>query len=68
MSPMRRSEELSAIEITRKLFNDRRHKAFMNPNLLKFEQIQRLIQMMINKYTNYYEQRSASRDRSKILI
>ena len=39
MSPMRSREELSDIEITRKLFNDKRHKAFMNINLLKFEQI-----------------------------
>lgn len=39
MSPMRSRDQLSATEIARKLFNDKRHKAFMNPNLLKFEQI-----------------------------
>lgn len=36
----------------------------MNPNILKFQQIQRLIQRMIDRYTKFYEQRSASRERT----
>ena len=42
-SPMKRSEQLSAQVITRQLFNDHQHRAFLNPNILKFEQIARLI-------------------------
>ena len=37
----------------------------MHPTLLKFEQVQRLIQKMIDRYSNFYEQRSASRDRMR---
>ena len=51
-------------EIAKLLFEDKIHKAFLNPALLKFDQVERLIQKMIDRYCNYYEQRSASQDRS----
>ena len=63
-SPMKRREQLSAQVITRQLFNDPQNRAFLNPNILKFEQIARLIQRMIDRYTKFYEQRSASRERT----
>lgn len=63
-SPMKRREQLSAQVITRQLFNDPQSRAFLNPNILKFEQIARLIQRMIDRYTKFYEQRSASRERT----
>ena len=63
-SPMKRNDQLSAQAITRSLFDDPQNRAFLNPNILKFQQIQRLIQRMIDRYTKFYEQRSASRERT----
>lgn len=60
-SPMK--QRLSAGTITEHLYGDPRNKAFLNPKLIKFAQIQRLVQRMLDQYNNFYKERSASRER-----
>lgn len=63
---MKPRHKLSSKEITEKLYsNESHHKAFLNPKIIKKEQVVRMIQRAIDKYSNFYEQRSASRERSQ---
>ena len=65
-SPMKPRNKLSAKEITEKLYaSDSQHRAFLNPKIIKKEQVIRMIQRAIDRYSNFYEQRSVSRERSQ---
>jgi hypothetical protein len=61
LSPMK--EKLSASQICRRLYEDRQHSAFLNPRIIKQSQIDRLLKMMIDRYQNFFRERSASRER-----
>ena len=63
---MKPRHKLSAKEITEKLYaSDSQHRAFLNPKIIKKEQVLRMIQRAIDRYSNFYEQRSASRERTQ---
>lgn len=61
MSPMK--QQLSAASICRQLYQDRNHSAFLNPKIIKEKQIERMVKMMLERYNNFYKERSASRER-----
>jgi hypothetical protein len=53
---MKPRHKLSAKEITEKLYAiESHHKAFLNPKIIKKEQVVRMIQRAIDKYSNFYE-------------
>lgn len=56
-------QKLSASYITRLLYQEKQHLQFLNPKILKTEQIERMVQMMLDKYNTHYKERSASRDK-----
>ena len=62
---MKPRNKLSASQIADILFNDLQHQAFLNQKVIKFGQVTKLLQRMIDKYSNFYEARSASRERSQ---
>lgn len=63
MSPLK--QKLCPETICRSLYYDKQHSAFLNPKIIKEQQIERLLKMMIDKYSNFYRERSASRDKIK---
>jgi hypothetical protein len=63
LSPMKNRDQLSAHKITKELYSMAEHSKFLNPKIIKVHQVERLIQRMIEKYQNYYEKRSPSREK-----
>ena len=62
LSPMK--QKLSAPTISRALYLDKNHSAFLNSKVIKQNQIERLIKMMLEKYNNFYRERSASKEKT----
>ncbi len=58
-------QKLSAVQIARQLYTETKNKAFLNGKVIKQSQVERLVQLMLDKYQNFYKERSASRDKGK---
>jgi len=58
-------QNTSALQIARALYGERQNQAFLNQKIIKIDQIERLIEKMMDKYNNFYRERSASRDKTQ---
>ena len=58
-------QKLSAAQIARQLYTETKNNAFLNGKVIKQTQVERLVQLMLDKYNNFYKERSASRDKGK---